>query len=151
MHIARTFLALAFALVGLGCSHDGDTRSHETHARRASGGERADRAPRADVDTQSHRGNADDMMEDQERLTALDQGESPEDVETTRRIRAAVMSDSSLSFDARNVVIITHEGLVTLRGDVTANEAASIERHAVDVVGMGRVQNSLRITDEDAP
>jgi osmotically-inducible protein OsmY len=51
-------------------------------------------------------------------LTAQDQSESEADREITKRIRQAVMEDSTLSFTAKNIKIITVDGKVTLKGAV---------------------------------
>ena len=51
-------------------------------------------------------------------LTPGDQSESKADRTLTQRIRQAVMADKSLSTTAKNVKIITINGVVTLRGPV---------------------------------
>ena len=52
-------------------------------------------------------------------VTPLDQLQGSEkDVETTRRIRQALMDDQTLSTNARNVKIITLKNKVTIRGVV---------------------------------
>ncbi len=81
---------------------------------------------------------------------AMDQSEAAADVEITRQIRSAVVSDSSLSFGARNAVIITNAGRVTLRGEVTGAESAAIERHARAAPGVRDVVNDLSVTDRAA-
>ncbi|MET0790400.1 MAG: BON domain-containing protein [Polyangiaceae bacterium] len=76
-------------------------------------------------------------------LTPMDQGPSEADRKITRDIRQAVMSDSSLSFTAKNVKIITVDGKVTLRGPVkTAAERSAIEATARKVVGNGALVES---------
>ena len=81
---------------------------------------------------------------------ATDQSESPEDIRVTSAIRSAVVEDSSLSAGAKNCVIVTRGGVVTLRGDVTAAEATTIARHAQAVSGVERVDNQLMVTDQAA-
>lgn len=79
-------------------------------------------------------------------LTPLDQGENRSDLEITRSIRKAVMADSSLSFTAKNVKIITRDGTVTLRGPVkNAAERSAIEAAAHQVAGVTQVDNQLEI------
>ncbi len=81
-------------------------------------------------------------------LTAQDQSESEPDRELLQRIRKAVIADDSLSFDAKNVKIITRDGLVTLRGAVAnAREKASIEKVARDAAGTKRVTNQLEVAN----
>lgn len=76
-------------------------------------------------------------------LTPMDQGPSESDRKITRDIRQAVMSDSSLSFTAKNVKIITIDGKVTLRGPVkTDAERTAIEGAARKVVGNGALVES---------
>lgn len=146
-------LSLSFVPVAVGCSHD-DTHHDHSSADRTSGDEHAD-AHRTDgthVSTRdtTHGGRADTVVASDTRPTAMDQGESASDVEITRQIRAAVVSDSSLSFGARNCVIITNGGHVTLRGDVTMAESAAIERHAVAAAGALHVTNDLHASDRAA-
>jgi hyperosmotically inducible periplasmic protein len=79
-------------------------------------------------------------------LTPLDQKNSEGDLKITQKIRQAVMGDSSLSFTAKNVKIITIDGNVTLRGPVnTAEERQAIEAAARKVAGAGRVDNQLEV------
>ncbi|HEX4340914.1 MAG TPA: BON domain-containing protein [Polyangiaceae bacterium] len=68
--------------------------------------------------------------------TPMDQGNGEADLKTTQQIRKAVMADSSLSFTAKNVKIITNGGKVTLRGPVkTDAERQAIEASARKVAG----------------
>ncbi|MEO8904077.1 MAG: BON domain-containing protein [Polyangiaceae bacterium] len=77
-------------------------------------------------------------------LTPMNQGTSEGDRKITQQIRQAVMKDSSLSFTAKNVKIITINGKVTLRGPVkTAQERSSIEAEAKSVAGVNQVENLL--------
>jgi osmotically-inducible protein OsmY len=64
----------------------------------------------------------------------------------TQHIRQAVMKESSLSFTAKNVKIITVNGKVTLRGPVnSAEERATIEAAARKVAGVIQVENLLEV------
>ena len=65
-------------------------------------------------------------------VTPLDQGNSPADLELTQKIRQAVVADSTLSSNAKNIKIITKDGAVTLRGPVKD------EAEKVRVVTMAR-------------
>jgi osmotically-inducible protein OsmY len=154
MTITRSILALALVLApaAVGCSHDDDHSHHPAAHARTSGAEHAQHADHpngtrvATVDRDGN-GTADGVAVVSERPTALDQGESASDIEITRQIRSAVVDDSSLSFGARNCVIVTRNGDVTLRGDVTGTEAAAIERHAMAVAGVTHVENELHVTN----
>lgn len=77
-------------------------------------------------------------------LTPLDQSNAASDVEITQSIRKKVIADDDLSFNAKNIKIITVAGKVTLRGPVeTPQESATIERSARDVPGVKSVENHL--------
>jgi len=78
--------------------------------------------------------------------TPLDQGNGSSDLDTTQKIRKALMQDDQLSFAAKNVKVISEQGQVTLRGSVK-NEAEkrSIETYARQVVGAARVHNELDV------
>jgi len=80
-------------------------------------------------------------------LTPMDQGKSEADRKVTQQIRQAIVKDSSLSFTAKNVKIITQNGKVVLRGPVkTDAEKASIEAAARKVAGDGQVQSLLEVS-----
>jgi len=79
-------------------------------------------------------------------LTPGDQSESTADRTLTQRIRQAVMADKSLSTTAKNVKIITINGVVTLRGPVKSpQEKGSIEAKAQRLAGTTNVNNQLEI------
>jgi osmotically-inducible protein OsmY len=61
-------------------------------------------------------------------------------------IRRAVVADGSLSMTAKNVKIITANGVVTLRGPVlTAAEKAAIAKHARDAGGKAKIVDQLEV------
>ena len=83
---------------------------------------------------------------DGETMTPTDQSNDPKDIDLTRRIRQAVESDKNLSTDAKNVKIITVDGVVWLRGPVkSADEKAAIARDAHEVAGAGKVHDQIQI------
>jgi osmotically-inducible protein OsmY len=78
--------------------------------------------------------------------TSGDQSENEGDRTITQNIRQAVTSDDSLSTNAKNVKIVTNDGIVTLRGPVKSeNEKAQIESKAKEVAGVKRVDNQLEV------
>jgi osmotically-inducible protein OsmY len=82
-------------------------------------------------------------------LTPLDQSESEADRNITQEIRKQVVADDALSMNAKNVKIITANGVATLRGPVKSEqERASIARIASQVTGVQRVDNQLEIAKE---
>ena len=77
--------------------------------------------------------------------TATDQSNDPADIKITADIRKMVVNDGSLSMMAKNVKIITIDGVVTLRGPVeTEKEKAAIESHAKHG-GAKKITNELEI------
>jgi hyperosmotically inducible periplasmic protein len=78
-------------------------------------------------------------------LTADQQKENPADRKMTQQIRRAIVKDKSLSTYAHNVKIITHNGVVTLKGAVrTDAEKAKVEQIASGVAA-GKVTNELTV------
>jgi osmotically-inducible protein OsmY len=76
----------------------------------------------------------------------MDQGNNAIDLKITQTIRKAVMADSTLSFTAKNVKIITSGAKVVLRGPVkTAQERASIEATARATAGVTDVDDQLEV------
>ena len=82
---------------------------------------------------------------DDQSQTATDQSNDPADIKITADIRKMVVNDGSLSTMAKNVKIITTDGVVTLRGPVeTQKEKAAIESHAKHA-GAKKITNELEI------
>jgi hyperosmotically inducible periplasmic protein len=95
--------------------------------------------------------NTDKNDRDREDATKTpgDQSEDKDDIAITAEIRKAVVGDDSLSVNAKNVKIITADGVVTLRGPVASED----ERHAIanvakNTAGVARVDNQLEIAAE---
>ena len=81
-----------------------------------------------------------------EAMTAGQQSNSKGDVELTRKIRRAVVKDSSLSMMAHNVKIISANGSVILRGPVkTKEEKAAVANKAQAIAGADKVDNQLEV------
>lgn len=78
--------------------------------------------------------------------TPMDQGNNAADLDTTQRIRKALMSDDSLSSDGKNAKVITSNGVVTLRGPVK-NEAErqAVKAMALQAAGPNRVEDHLDV------
>ena len=78
--------------------------------------------------------------------TPGDQSENEADRTITQNIRKAISADDSLSTNAKNVKIITSDGMVTLRGPVKSEkEKADIEAKAKQVAGVKNVDNQLEV------
>jgi len=83
-------------------------------------------------------------------MTPMDQSNKPADLDITRQVRQAIESDSNLSTDAKNVKIITVDGVVWLRGPVkSAQEKAEIARAAHSVAGANKVHDQIEIASEN--
>jgi hyperosmotically inducible periplasmic protein len=79
-------------------------------------------------------------------VTAGQQSNAASDVELTRRIRRAVVTDDSLSMLAHNVKIVSAGGSVTLRGPVkTEQEKTVIANKAQAIAGAGRVDDQIEV------
>ena len=79
-------------------------------------------------------------------LTSGDQSENQTDRTLTQQIRRELMADKSLSTDAKNIKIVTVNGVVTLRGPVnTPKEKSTIEAKAQSIAGANHVENQLEV------
>jgi hyperosmotically inducible protein len=78
--------------------------------------------------------------------TADKQKINPADRDLTKKIRASLHNDSSLSTYGHNIKIISQDGKVTLKGPVRSDdEKSAIEAKAVEVAGQGNVTNQLTV------
>ena len=129
----------------LACS-DRDNTGARADAERTYAATDAERVP-ADVD------NTGRNVRDREgaTLTPADQSNAESDIDLTQRIRQGITGNDEMSMQARNVKVITRDGVVTLRGPVkTEQEKASIEALARNA-GAARVDNQLEIDRDIDP
>jgi len=85
-----------------------------------------------------------------ETKTSFDQSNTKEDTQVTASIRRAVMKDDSLSTTAKNVKIITENGVVTLRGPVKSSaEKAKIAELAKSAAGQMKIMNQLEVKNSE--
>jgi hyperosmotically inducible periplasmic protein len=83
---------------------------------------------------------------DTSKLNAQDQGSSDTDIGLTRTIRKQVVATKALSMNAKNIKIITVNGVVTLKGPVNSvGEKARIEKIARNVAGKDRVVSEIEV------
>lgn len=128
MNIVSLSFLIAAILVA-GCSRDRDTRQ-------------ATQTPAVEPD------NTGRNVRDRggETKTPGDQSESEADRTITQNIRKALTADDSLSTNAKNVKIISNEGVVTLRGPVNSQkEKTDVEAKAKQVAGVKNVDNQLEV------
>jgi hyperosmotically inducible periplasmic protein len=79
-------------------------------------------------------------------LTPLDQGGSEADRDVTQLVRQRLVAQDGFSMNAKNVKVITQDGVVTLRGPVSsAEEKAQIEAITAEASGVKRVDNQLEV------
>ena len=80
-------------------------------------------------------------------VTPMSQGNDVADIQTTANLRKALMADSTLSTNAKNVKVVTAGGTLTLRGPVdSAAEKQNIDAKAHSVAGGNAVVDELEIT-----
>jgi len=85
----------------------------------------------------------------QDELTAEDQGNSKHDTGLTQQIRQQVVKHPSFSTDAKNIKIISVNGIVTLKGPVeTQKEKNEIETIAAKVAGASHVMSQIEVKTE---
>jgi sporulation protein YlmC with PRC-barrel domain len=90
--------------------------------------------------------NEKDMSDD--RLTPEDQGSSDQDMKISRDVRSAIMK-TDVSFNAKNVKIITRNGAVTLRGVVDSTaEKDSVVQTVRAAAGSATINDELTINSE---
>lgn len=78
--------------------------------------------------------------------TAADQNENAADREISQRVRQFLMDDGSLANVSKTIVIVTQNGVVTLRGSVTSDmEKMKIDRQTKMVPGVKNVVNNLDV------
>ena len=125
----RTTMAFALVLAAVGCqSADGNNPSTTNTATPADNTKKNER----DRDAAA--------------LTPGDQSESEADRTITQKVRQQVVGKDGFSMDAKNVKIITIDGVVTLRGPVkTAQEKTDIGAMAQKTEGVKRVDNQLEV------
>lgn len=86
------------------------------------------------------------VRERNDTLTPMDQGNSAAETTITGDVRKALMDDASLSFDAKNVKVVTIGSRVTLRGPVmSAEEKSKIATLTARTPGVVDVDNQLEV------
>jgi len=80
-----------------------------------------------------------------ETLTPIDQSNKPADIKITADARKLIVADKSLSSDAKNVKIITIDGVVTLRGPVKSETEKSLVAKYAKEAGASSVTNQIEI------
>jgi len=90
-------------------------------------------------------------LDDQDRSgvdkgTPLVQGTTQEDLDRTTAVKNALMSSGTLGADAKNIDVITQNGVITLRGQVsTAEEKSFVESTALFAAGGNQVEDQIDV------
>ena len=83
-----------------------------------------------------------------ETTTSGDQSNSPADLKVTQAIRSALMKDSELSTNAKNIKVVTANGQVTLRGPVNSpQEKTKINQIARSAAGEAEIVDQLDVKE----
>jgi len=83
---------------------------------------------------------------DDRTATPMDQGGSEGDRTITAEIRKQIVDNDALSTNAKNVKIITQDGVVTLRGPVKdAQEKTTVAGIARKAAGVKRVDDQIEV------
>ena len=83
---------------------------------------------------------------DDRTATPMDQGGSEGDRTITAEIRKQITDNDGLSTNAKNVKVITQDGVVTLRGPVkTAQEKTTVAGIARKAAGVKRVDDQIEV------
>jgi hyperosmotically inducible protein len=78
--------------------------------------------------------------------TSDDQKNDKDDVRLTAKIRRAILHEKTLSMAARNIRIISANGAVTLRGEVSSEEEkATVTATAREIAGARNVTDELTV------
>jgi hyperosmotically inducible protein len=137
----RTTFLEAALLAGLGLAGCQDRSTGSSHAPAASPKLVEQQAPDNTRVNERDRSGA--------TVTPLDQSNEENDLKITQDLRQRLVNDDALSFDGKNVKIITSGGVVTLRGPVKdAAEKQMIESRARAVSGVANVDDQLEVTTE---
>ncbi len=81
-------------------------------------------------------------------MAATAQSESADDVTTTARIRQALLRDDHLSFQAKNVTVVTSGEQVVLQGPVTNQSEAERIRTIAGRLTTKRIEDRLSVPQE---
>jgi osmotically-inducible protein OsmY len=131
-------------LAALACSDEGlDLGTHDDEGREYAARDSGAMPAEADNTGRNIRDR------DPSAVTPTDQSNSEQDIDLAQRIRSGITSVEQMSMQARNVKVISRDGVVTLRGPVESEqEKATIEMLARNA-GAVRIESQLEI-DRDA-
>jgi hypothetical protein len=163
MKVGVIVISLASAFAAVACTSS-DTSSKQDGAAGSSGtaaptggsaypsAAQRDASPRVanDPGLADHTKDADNTgineRDRRDTTTPMDQGSSAEETNITASIRKGIMANEKLSFNGKNVKVITVGSKVTLRGPVKSDEAkVAIADLATRTSGVSEVDNQLEV------
>ncbi len=139
---AKFFLLSSLLLTLVSCEQKSGLNNSDVHNRDRtnSGRESVENSERVDNTGRNVRDR------DLTTITPGDQPENEKDRMIIKEIRQRIVADDSMSFNGKNVKIVSKNGNVILRGVVENNqEKGNIEKIASSVAGVGGVKNELEI------
>lgn len=140
----KSILALALTVACISCERSDHPTAQNTDQVDHNVRNQTEARDRTSYDADNTRLNVRDR--DKKSLTSGDQGENEADLTVTQNIRKALMRDSSLSTNAKNIKVITRNGVVTLRGPVnSSNELDTVLKIVNSAKGNARVDNLLEV------
>jgi len=147
--IARFLCVAALAVCLLGCEKErfDERRNNQTDETEDVGTARTVQDPNLNDSNQDVDNTGRNIRDRNSNYqTPVNQLENDADRTITQDIRKALISDNSLSMNAKNIKIITRHGVVTLRGVVNSNqEKDTIALKAQRIRGIQQVDNQLEV------
>lgn len=107
--------------------------------------------PKATYEQNGHVTNQTIIPNDKGTVNPSEHTESKEDRMLTQQIRQAIMNDEHLSIDAKNIKVITIDGMVTLQGQTNdTDERMVILEKIVDIPGVKTINDQLETKHHQA-
>ena len=121
-------------------------KMHKAHAKRMQ--KAVDASPGVADQTKNADNTKVNTRDRKDTHTPMDQSNSAAQIAITANIRKGIMGDKTVSFNGKNVKIITVGTTVTLRGPVqSSKERTAIEGIAKRTAGVGDVDNQLEVVN----
>lgn len=141
----KTSLSVVIVAVLAGCtSPESDTRDDRTSGVAQEYDQRGATAREDDRRPMEAQRDQNRQEAERDEPTAQDQPNTGADLRITQEVRQRVVENDELSFGAKNVTIVSEDGVVTLRGEVESQqERTLIAELAQSVDGVHRINDQL--------
>lgn len=111
---------------------------------------RQEQSDKMNTDTKNQNSMQNSDMQDRptmkNEVTSENQSSKDRDLNITKKIRKSLMADETLSTSAKNIKVITIDGMVTLRGEVDNDqERYKIEQKVKSISGVTQLSNQLQV------